>query len=478
MSKKTISLDSTTKRFKNSIDRIPEDLINSAEKIISYSGISKEDAELFRASLYSFIQLKNKSAIDKDTMKIRDSLLLVFFKLYGMVFTKVRQEGNDNPLYHMFLNYGYIDERLLKPEQVNELYALTEQPAGRGEYLVYNMESWLEKIYDGEKDPSVNIFGQDYFDLFREKKKRGEVSKNDKPAYDNNMEGRLNHEIDGLLKSGQRHCYGRMTGYFPILHSEMITGSSLAKSRVTPERIEDAVNKVLDVDFSAFYREIAYNNSAANVKNQLIMKSVLPDFILMPTFGSRAVMWQEFTGRVRSSPGRFVFPIFTNEDLFGIMLEVIAEFRWQLSKSMSSYIRIDSRENTLVSDYSDYIQFYKKNHELSNGVREKLKTQIKKNRNNVRDVFVSDYNTWINYESKGLIRLNKVARGILFKYCPFSKPIRERLAKQPLLNPMVTQFDNMRAQQIKTMEALYARITKPGASTDQELMDNLQFYKM
>ena len=52
-------------------------------------------------------------------------------------------------------------------------------------------------------------------------------------------------------------------------------------------------------------------------------------------------------------------------------------------------------------------------------------------RNSYREVFVKDYQAWMKYESQGSFRLNKVARDILVRYCPFAKDIRQGLATNP-----------------------------------------------
>ena len=76
---------------------------------------------------------------------------------------------------------------------------------------------------------------------------------------------------------------------------------------------------------------------------------------------------------------------------------------------------------SLTSEYSDYIQFYRKNRDLSEDKKEKLKMQIQKCRNNTREVFVTDYINWIRHEAKGGITLNKTVREIMATYCPFTK---------------------------------------------------------
>lgn len=47
----------------------------------------------------------------------------------------------------------------------------------------------------------------------------------------------------------------------------------------------------------------------------------------------------------------------------------------------------DIKLKSLTSEYMDYIQFYRKNHDLSDEAREKVKPQIQKGRNNSREIF-------------------------------------------------------------------------------------------
>ena len=77
---------------------------------------------------------------------------------------------------------------------------------------------------------------------------------------------------------------------------------------------------------------------------------------------------------------------------------------------------------SLTSEYSDFIQFYKKNRELSEDKKDKLKMQIQKCRNNTREVFVVDYENWIKHEAHGGIVLSKPVREIMATYCPFAIP--------------------------------------------------------
>ncbi|WP_054698020.1 hypothetical protein [Syntrophomonas palmitatica] len=452
---------------------IPEELKNSASRIISYANISAEQGRTFLNNLESFRILKDKSIYDPHSRKLLESISKTFFEIYVLVLKRVLSEKNDSRLLQMFLRYCYMDEKLLKPEQVISLYELVDQEHGSEENSTYVITSWLELILNRKKDPSINQFGQDYYEVFREMKKRGQMDDRDKAAYDADTNRRLQHEIDNLLQLGQRLCCGH-GGYFPILHSEQIN-QDITQTLVDNKKISASLNRILEIDFSAFHREIVYSVPEKGIKRELIMIPVMPEIILIPTFGSRGVMWQELTGRVRTTAGRFIFPIFSGVNLDKLMVEVVARFRWELSRTMFNYARNDSYQNSLTGDYSSYIQFYKKNRDLSAEAKEKLKTQIDKHRNNIIEIFTSDYDTWINFEAQGLIRLNKVCREIMFKHCPFSRPVRDQLEKQPLYTQMITKYNNIRNKENRLMQAHFAKLTPHGSPMDPNLTHHLNY---
>jgi hypothetical protein len=456
---------------------IPEELKNSMVRLLKLGEVPEDQAQLFLSQMELYKRIKPQSFDERELAKIREKISPIFFDLYRTIFKKLLSGSYDDRLYQMFINYAYMDEEILNPEQVNTLYGMLDETETPGHYPLYNLADWLKKIYSQEKDPSVNEFEQDYYEVFRELKKRGEIQEADKAAYENDVERRLSHEIDNLFRVGQRICCGQVATYLPLLHSGMIS-KDLASARLTGEKLTDSFRRVLNVDFSAFHREIVYYRPELIANKELIMKQIFPYVILVPTFGARAVMWQEITGRVRNSPGRLLFPLFTAENLDDLVVDIMARFRWELSRTMSSSVQNDSHQNSLVGEYSDYIQFYKKNAELSGEAKEKLRVQIDKYRNNAGDIFAADYHTWVNYESRGMLRLNKVARNILFKYCPFSRQIRQDLTKHPLYSPMITRYDNIRSKKLTLMEARYTRIVKRGLTLDADLNGNLMFHRM
>ena len=152
----------------------------------------------------------------------------------------------------------------------------------------------------------------------------------------------------------------------------------------------------------------------------------------MPNAGTRSMMWQETAGVRRDTSARFLFPIFTAVDIDDMMVDTVGRYRWEICRKIQGVHWNDIREKSLTAEYCDYLQFYRKNRELSTEAKEKIKSALLRGRNNYREVFVKDYQNWMKYESKGSYRLNKIAREIPITYCPFAKPIREELKGNPI----------------------------------------------
>ena len=454
---------------------LPSELENSLEKIMKYCSCPQDKIDSLNKRLSQFRALKDKTSADPEIRELRSSIANDFFVIYDEAFKRTQADNSCPKLISMFLNFGYMDERLVTKQQAIALYRLCDKEYSCSDFNVYNTKKWLELIHNNKKEPSINDFGQDYSDVFRDMKKRKIVSDADKPAYDRDFKAKVSFEVNNMLKTNQKVCHGHMSSYFPILHKDIIT-RDLEKAVVTPTRLQQAINNLLAIDFSIFYREIWYKNDVRGIEKEPIMKEIRPDIIIVPTFGSRVSMWQEITGKARNTPGRFIVPAFTDENLSELMIKLIGAFRWELCRTMMGVAWNDITEKSLTSEYTDYIQFFKKNHDLTEDAKEKIKIQIQKNRNVMREIFTSDYETWINYESKGILRLNKLARSILFRYCPPPREMRNALAKQPAFTDLLTQFNNSRAKTAKSLTGKYTKMFK-NDPIDRDMELNLIYYR-
>ena len=75
------------------------------------------------------------------------------------------------------------------------------------------------------------------------------------------------------------------------------------------------------------------------------------------------------------------------------------------------------------------------------------------------------------------MRLNRVARGILYRQVPFAKNIREELSKQPMFTEIANRFKNIRAKRATELENRYFKFTKTGNPLPDELQNHIDFYR-
>lgn len=180
----------------------------------------------------------------------------------------------------------------------------------------------------------------------------------------------------------------------------------------------------------------------------------------------------------RDTSARFMFPVFTAVDLEDMMIETMGRYRWEICRKIQGVHWNDIREKSLTAEYCDYIQFYRKNFELSADAKEKLKNALFRAKNNYREVFVKDYQNWIKYESRGSYRLNKVSRQILMTYCPFSKELRNELKANPMYQELLNRYDIQCSRSVKRILAVYDKYKRAGGELNQDLRDNLLYYQM
>lgn len=472
---KKISAQTDLKHSIEESEKVVTILADSFLQILNYSEIDETKAEEMQSIMLDFVNLKDRFSNDESARQIRNKLTDMYYELYKAVFIKAYHDKQVPRIIDMFLMYGYADERLLSKEQLISLYFLKDEKTS-SEIKVYNIKEWLTLIYEGKKEPSQNEFDQDYNEMLLSMKKRGKITEEQLNQYLNDNEQKLDYEIQNMFRYNNRTTSGQISIFVPVLHKDMFLNLP-KKSYLSQDRIIESLEKLTDIDYSIFDREVLYVNKEKQIEKEYIIKKIYPDIILMPIVGTRFIMWQEITGKKRSTPGRFLFPIFCEADLLSNIVKVCGQFRWELCRTIEGTAWNNITYKSLTSEYSDYLQFYRKNRDLSEEKKDKIKLQIQKGRNNSREIFVIDYEAWINYESKGAIKLNKVVREILATYCPFSKSIREQISKQPLFEEAYSRFIRERLKKIKEVEGRHRLLQKEGINPTEEMIDTLKYYQ-
>lgn len=447
-------------------------------QILEYAEYPDEEFEQIQKRIISYRELPDMMSTDSEVYSLRKKIAADFYDIYYRVFVHAMEdESSITPIIEMFLNFGFMDVGYIGEERAKDLYELCAHLDICHGPNVYTIFEWLKCIYYGEKEPSKNEFDMSYTVYLAEQGRTGKMNQEQmKEAYQNpNM--RVEFEIKNMFVSVNKATYGKPTTFCPILNkNDLIT--TIDKMLVTAERLGQAMNEVRKIDYSVFYREIAFSDPQKGINSEWIMKEILPDIILMPNAGSRVMMWQEITGVKSDTQGRFMFPVFTAGDLDDMMLEVVGRFRWEMCRRIQGVRWNDVREKSLTAEYCTYIQFYRKNHELSPEAKEKIKGALVRAKNNYREVFVRDYMNWIKFEAKGSFRLNKIVRDILVRYCPFTKNVRDELKANPLYQTSITRFEAETAKKLQRYKGVYLKYEKAGGIINADLKENLIFYEM
>ena len=255
------------------------------------------------------------------------------------------------------------------------------------------------------KDLDVTTY-LDYEDFLRDQKKTGRITEAQMKEQLEDRDAKLDYEITNMFRVNHRLVSGQASVFVPFLFTEG-SSASLQRTFLSKDKINASLRKLRQIDYSVFYREMLFHKDDSPITKEYMMEEVAPDVILLPACGTKGIMWQELSGRRRNSKGRFLLPHFFEGDLELAMIQLCGRFRWELCRTMQGTSWNNIQIKSLTSEYSDYIQFYRKNRDLSEDKKEKLKMQIQKCRNNTREVFVTDYINWIRHEAKGGITLNK-----------------------------------------------------------------------
>jgi len=471
-----LSAESAVKYATVDMEKMQQEFSGSLEKLLAYAEYEKEPSEEIKKEIEAFLLMKDKSDVSDASRKVRRKITEHFYELYEIIFRKAYQSQSVPKIVDLFLNYGYMDERLLEKEQLLELYYLEDTFPKNGPCAVYTIREWLCRIYEGKEEPSKSEFDLEYAEALRDKKKSGEITEKEMKQMENDRDAKLTYEIKNMFRYNNRLVTGQISTFVPVLYKDLFMGH-VEQALVTAQKVNQLIMGITDIDYSVFYREVLYENREKKIERETIMVEVFPNVILLPSYGSNIIMWQEIAGKRRASSGRILLPIFAEGDMEDAMIKAIARFRWELCRTVQGMAWNDIQEKSLTSEYCDYIQFYKKNRNLSEDKKEKLKVQIQKGRGNTREIFVSDYLVWIKNESQGAVRLNKVVREMLATWCPFSQWIRTKVVQQPIFEEAFARYNREKQKKGKELETRYRNIENNNGEIVEELQKTIRYYR-
>lgn len=457
------------------VDEVRSLIHNSFQQIMEYGNVPDEIQTALRTALDAFKGLRDKASSDDIARSIRRQIAKHYYVVYEAVFRRYLVEKETPFAVLWFLDYGFMDETLLNEEQILTMAEIKMDMDHEGPCEIYNIREWLEAVYEGKKEPSKNEFDLDYVGNLREQRKSNVITEEQFKEYEQDQDRKLSYEIENMFAYNNRIVSGQGTSFVPVLH-EANFSSNLERDMLNGRKINSVINRLLLVDFSVFHRETVYSNEANGIKREFIQKQVFPEIILLPINGTNGSMWQDITGKIRTSSGRFILPIIMESSLDDIMIQLFGRFRWELCRTVQGTTWNNIQYPSLTSEYCDYLQFYRKNRDLTEDKKEKLKAQIQRARGSSRETFVIDYVIWVRFESQGSIRLNKVAREILATYCPFSKELREKVISQPIFAEAMEKGERERKKKLKEFDLRKRAYEKDKIEMPKEVVETFEFY--
>ncbi len=452
---------------------VPDILTDSVDKIIDFTGSTSEDVLNFKAHIMDLRNAEDPESIDDDISDLRKAVTREFYEVYKAVFFRSLQFKPPLPVL-MFLYFGYADEVLAGRKYTAYLANLALKLEGFSGSGVYTFYDWLKEIFCGRKDPSRDDFDTDYTDMIHKLRVQNKIDAVEEKDRLSDGYARVSFELDNFFRSADKVTYGRITTFCPVF-MEKTCIKDPSGMFVDRDVIQEALDKIKAVDYTVFYRESLDQKHLNVMGKETIHLEYLPDFILMPNMGTRAVMWQEIEGKVRNSPSRMAISVFHAEDIQGTMIRLAGDFRWEMCKRVQGARWNDVTEHSLTSEYFDYVQFYRKNRDLSPEIKEKIRSALQRAKNSYKEMFIRDYIVWILYEGNASPRLNRVARQIIYNYCPFDSERSAKNRTNPIYTELIDRGEIKRAQKLHRLEQMMKKLKNSGQEIPETLRDEIDY---
>lgn len=455
-----------------SMAQIQEKLAHSLDIILEYADSTQAACNEFRKYIKQYKELSDKNALDKDAEYIRKQLTRLFNIIYTETFQIALHDPTPPLIVMMFLNFGYVDMELAGINNAAYLYSIAKNYQGDPDHGIYTLYEWITAISKGEKHPSRNELSQDYVAYVQTLRAHNKIDAQTAQSMLEDNLGKVMYELENMFPVVNKVTHGHFKTFCPVFIEENVV-KNLESTLLTPYRLNEAVEKILTVDFSAFYRSFLFTDEKVGLK-ETIDVDVRPDFILMPNVGCSGICWQEIEGMQRSTPGRMMISAFHMENLEKTLVQMIGDFRWELCRRVQGMRWNDVTEHSLTSDYYDYVMFYAKNRDLSQDAKEKVKQALARARNSYKNMFITDYTNWVLAESKGTVKMNKIARQIFATYCPFTAKICESLVTNGAFTESLNQYTIKKKQRLHHLSKVVQKYSAQGKAVPEPITTQIE----
>ncbi|MDY6968461.1 MAG: hypothetical protein SVR08_07400 [Spirochaetota bacterium] len=443
---------------------------NSFDQIMEFALIDKEFQRKFHKDITDFKNMQNPFSSDPDCRKKRQKIAKQYWEIFGQVYTRSQIESSSPPPIRLMMRFGFVDEELLEDSQISELHEIITHKE-EVKIPIYFEDEFLNSIYTGKNNPSITEMGLSYKAFLREQEKyRKKEKKSSKIDINDENIKKTIYEIDHRLLTTVAVCSGSTATAFPILNKSVLRGK-VSNLYISKKKLESIINSLKDIDYSVFYRETVVKLDEAR---EIIQTEIIPNFILLPSLGSKIMLWQELDGSNRKTRGRIVVPILCLGDIQKSLAHTFACFRWELNRTIKGAMWADPVEGGITGIYFDYVNFYKKNSKLSAETKNKITEKFKSLRTN-RDRFADDYIMWVLYEKECVMRLNNVTREMFYRYIPFKEDIRAKLENMPAFSEIASKFKNIQNKTITGYERRFKKYVDETGNLPPKLQEFIDF---
>lgn len=447
--------------------------------ILNFSGVDSDIADKFRADIKQYIDVPDRRAKSDEMRTLRLSIANNYYAIYEAAFLRSMDTDRIPAEVMMFFYFGFVDETLAGADNTAQLYSYAVNFAKDPDGKILTLYDWLVNIYKGVCLPSKNEFDNDWPEYLREEQRTGAITKDEAANLLTDTKAMVHFEINNMFKLANRITSERLSSFVPVFSAQDVI-RPLDKCLASAARVREAFTKVTDIDFGCFFRPVASTFPDLKITHYYYNEEIFPYIILMPNFGTRGSMWQEIEGVRRNTPAHILLSVFHGADLDETVINLCAQFRWEMCRRIQGIRYMDITDLSLTSEYMQYLQFFKKNSQLSADMKERVKLELQKARNDYKRVFISDYMKYIINEANGLPQLNKVARGILFRYCTLSKKYRTSLSTNPQFSPLLERWRTTQEAKIHSLDLMIHKIKrmKPNDEVPKEFTGDLEFLHM
>lgn len=453
---------------------LPGKLADSLNIILDYADCPEDVRTAFRNDIAAYKQMEDKNATVPAAMRLRESLARNFYQIYTSAFQISIKDKNIPVILKMFFNFGYVDAELCGMENACSLYQTAQTYQGDPEHGVYTVYEWLKAIYEGDKEPSINEFDADFEKHVQSMKAEGRIPAEVAERMLNDRAQKVMFELNNMFPRASKITSGRPITFCPLLSEHQFIKQP-EEALLHADQVIKVFTAIRQIDFTAFTREAITVLSEKENIHDFFHVEILPDVILMPVVGSRGAMWQEIVGRNRLTPARMMLPVFQLDNLTRIVIRLVGDYRWEMCKRVQGARWNDVTYPSLTSLYYDYLQFYRKNSEISADGKEKIRAGLQKCKQNFKEYYLTDYTEYILFESKASPRLNKFSRSILFGQCPFPAPIRQSLSANPIYKELLEAHSRKTAERLKKLDNLSKKLISKGCPVPESMEKEIQF---